>query len=89
MENEVRFYLHVIKNAIAGTEDPDRGIPAPAEKFKPTHIITVVELPTGAREVAINVDNIAEKVEYILDAYDDDMRLKTNENIKMLNMMIV
>lgn len=62
--------------------------PAP-EPFVPTHIITVVKLPTGAKEIAINTSNIEDKIDYILDAYDDEMKLKTNQNISMCNILIV
>ena len=77
MENEIRYYLKQIKQSI---DD---------EQFTPTHIITAVKLPTGAKEVAINTEYISEKIDYILGAYDDNMFLKTNGSIQMLNIMIV
>lgn len=57
--------------------------------FKPQYIVTAVKLPTGAIEIAVNHDKIAEKIDYILNAYDEDMRLKTNTDIVMSNIMIV
>lgn len=57
--------------------------------FKPQYIVTAVKLPTGAIEIAVNHDNIAEKIDYILNAYDEDMHLKTNPDIVMSNIMIV
>lgn len=33
--------------------------------------------------------DIAEKIDYILEAYDDDMRLKTNTEIHMTNLIVV
>lgn len=84
MENEIRYYLRQIKAAMAEpTEDEQR------EAFKPQYLVTAVKLPTGATELAVNNQNIADKIDYILEAYDDDMQLKTNTNIKMKNILIV
>ena len=77
MENEIRFYLKAIKEPIESGD------------FKPQYIITAVKLPTGAIELAVNNDKILEKIDYILNAYDDDMRLKTNTAIEMQNIMVV
>lgn len=84
MENEIRYYLRQIKAAMAEpTEDEQR------EAFKPQYLITAVKLPTGAIELAVNNQNIADKIDYILEAYDDNMHLKTNTSIVMQNIMIV
>jgi len=84
MENEIRYYLRQIKAAMAEpTEDEQR------EAFKPQYLVTAVRLPTGAIELAVNNQNIADKIDYILEAYDDDMQLKTNTSIKMENILIV
>jgi hypothetical protein len=84
MENEIRYYLRQIKAAMAEpTEDEQR------EAFKPQYLVTAVRLPTGAIELAVNNQNIADKIDYILEAYDDNMLLKTNTNIKMENILIV
>lgn len=84
MENEIRYYLRQIKAAMAEpTEDEQR------EAFKPQYLVTAVKLPTGAIELAVNNQNIADKIDYILEAYDDDMQLKTNTSIKMENILIV
>lgn len=77
MEHEVRFYLKGVKEAIEAGE------------FKPTYIVTAVKLPTGAIELAVNNDKIVEKIDYILGAYDEEMRLKTNTEISMQNLMVV
>jgi len=77
MEHEVRFYLKGVKDAIE------------KEQFKPTYIVTAVKLPTGAIELAVNNDKIVEKIDYILGAYDEEMRLKTNTEISMQNLMVV
>lgn len=81
MENEIRYYL---KQILACMEE-EEGF----DSFEPTHIITAVKLPTGAIEVAVNNQGIKEKIEYILEAYDEDMRLKTNTDIVMQNIMVV
>ena len=57
--------------------------------FKPQYIVTAVKLPTGAVEIAINDKEIEAKIDYILEAYDGDMRLKTNRSIVMQNIMVV
>lgn len=77
MEHEIRFYLKAIKEAI------DSG------DFEPTYIVTAVKLPTGAIELAINDKNLVEKIDYILNAYDDEMRLKANTDVEMQNIMVV
>lgn len=82
MENEIRYYLNQIKACM----EPNDDYP---EVFEPTYIVTAVKLPTGAIELAVNTSNIKEKIDYILDAYDDEMRLKTNTDICMQNIMIV
>lgn len=83
MENEIRYYLGQIKKAMAKPAEVD------GKAFAPQYIITAVQLPTGAVELAINDKEIASKIDYILEAYDDDMRLKTNTSIVMKNIMIV
>ena len=88
MENEIRYYLHEIKRMM---EEPCIKAPDSEElkPFVPTYIVTAVKLPTGAIELATNTSNIAEKIDYILEAYDDDMHLKTNDAIVMQNIMVV
>lgn len=83
MENEIRFYLKQIKKAM--TEPTEIN----GKPFEPQYIVTAVKLPTGAIEIAVNSKEIASKIDYILEAYDDDMRLKTNTSIVMQNIMIV
>lgn len=94
MENEIRFYLKQIKKAMAeptmeakaNAELNNEPLPEP---FKPKYIVTAVKLPTGAIELAVNDKKIAGKIDYILDAYDENMCLKTNTSIVMQNIMIV
>lgn len=56
---------------------------------QPSHIVTAVKLPTGAVEIAVNTEHTGEKLQYIVNAYDNHMRLKTNTDIQMLNVMVV
>ena len=77
MEHEIRFYLKAIKEPIESGD------------FTPSYLVTAVKLPTGAIEIAVNDKNIVEKIDYILNAYDEEMRLKTNTDIVMQNIMIV
>lgn len=83
MENEIRFYLKQIKKAM--TEPTEIN----GKPFEPQYIVTAVKLPTGAIEIAVNSKEIASKIDYILDAYDENMCLKTNTSIVMQNIMVV
>ena len=82
MENERRYYLKQARACMEPTEDCE-------EVFEPSYIVTAIKLPTGAVELAINDKHIKEKIDYILEAYDDEMRLKTNLAIQMQNVMVV
>lgn len=86
--NELRYYLTTMKAMMEEPSDEEKAMGIEAT-FKPTYLITAVKLPTGAIELAINNENIPAKVEYILDAYDENMRLKTNPAIEMIQMMVV
>lgn len=81
--NELRYYLRAMKNLMEQTPEEDM------EPFKPTYLITAVKLPTGAIELAINNTDIAQKINYILNAYDENMQLKSNPEIVMVQMMVV
>lgn len=83
-EHEIRYYLKQIKFAMSDVEDDTKHT-----KFVPTYFITAVKLPTGAIELAVNTSNIAEKIDYVLNAYDDMMRLKSNKEISMVQLMVV
>lgn len=86
--NEMRYYLTIIKASMEEPSEADKahGI---TEWFNPQYLITAVKLPTGAIELSINQHMIEEKIDYILNAYDDEMRLKTNPEIVMQNIMVV
>jgi len=93
MENEIRYYLRQMLACMGVKSDITEDMLVEGcenlQPFEPTYLITAVKLPTGAIELAVNNCNIKEKIEYILNAYDDDMRLKTNTNIVMQNIMVV
>jgi hypothetical protein len=55
----------------------------------PEHIVFATTLPTGATEIAVNSSKLASKIDYILNAYDDDFRLKTNQSIQIIGYMLV
>lgn len=84
MENEIRYYLKQIKNLMAEPVEGENRTP-----FKPTYFVQATKLPTGAIELAVNTENIESKIDYILEAYDDDMCLKTNRDVCIQNIMIV
>lgn len=78
MENEVRHYLKYVRSVMNEEESP-----------VPQYIVTAVRLPTGAIELAVNSQDIAGKIDYILGAYNDNMELKTNSDIKMEDALVV
>lgn len=91
--NELRYYLGMMKGLMMPQPKIEvDGIELENEKlepFKPTYLVTAVKLPTGAIELAINNTNILEKIDYILEAYDENMHLKSNPEIVMQQLMVV
>lgn len=91
--NELRYYLEIMKGAMAPQHEiPEDELAPGAENlkpFKPTYLVTAVKLPTGAIELAINNENIPAKIDYILEAYDENMHLKSNPEIVMQQLMVV
>ena len=60
------------------------------DKKRPLRLlVTVVELPTGALETEVNNQFLVEKIRYILDTYDDDLKLKLCNNIRLLDCIIL
>lgn len=55
----------------------------------PSYLITVVQLPTGALELIINRDNIQEKISYISRAYNDNLELNANNDVKIIDFILV
>lgn len=96
--NELRYYLEIMKSAMtaptvaiatADVSAIDDAEPERLEPFKPTYLVTAVKLPSGAIEPAVNNDHIPEKIDYILEAYDENMHLKSNPEIVMQQLMVV
>jgi hypothetical protein len=52
-------------------------------------IVTVVKLPNGALETITNTQYLNDKIKYILNAYDENMELKTCKDIKILDCIIL
>ena len=52
-------------------------------------IITVVELPTKAKETIINYRELPGKIDYLLEAYDDNLVLKKCSDIRLLDCIIL
>lgn len=52
------------------------------------NLATFVKLPTGAVELAANTEHLVDKLNYILSAYDTEMRLRTNTNVQMVDIMV-
>ena len=52
-------------------------------------LIAVIQLPTGAVEVITNTTNISDKVNYYMNSYGEDMRLKACPDIKIIGLLIV
>lgn len=84
MENEIRYYLRQVKALMAEPEEGESRI-----AFKPSYFVQATKLPTGAIELAVNTTGIDSKIDYILEAYDEEMCLKTNKDVQIQNIMIV
>ena len=51
-------------------------------------IITVVKLHTGALETLINSSELESKKEYLLNAYDNELKLKTFREIELIDIIV-
>lgn len=81
-EHELRYYLRQIRRAMKPAEE---GV----KPFVPSYIVTAVKLPTGAIELAVNTEHILEKIDYILNTYDGNMRHSHDPAVCMQNVMVV
>lgn len=54
-----------------------------------TKMVIATKLPTGATELIINTENIEDKYNYYLTAYDMDMKLKTNDQVNIVGCLFV
>lgn len=51
-------------------------------------LVTVIQLPTGAKEIITNTDQLQSKVDYLKNTYDDEFKLKANPAVKIINFLI-
>lgn len=60
------------------------------EKFgELTQLMVAIQLPTGAREVIINTTNIDSKIAYYDKAYNDDLELNNNNEVKIVGILAI
>jgi hypothetical protein len=52
-------------------------------------ITTVRLLPSGAIETIVNYQNLEDKKKYLLSAYDEKLRLKTMQDIILLDCIVI
>jgi hypothetical protein len=52
-------------------------------------MVVAIMLPSGAKEIIINTEHIIEKMDYYMNAYDDELQLKANFKVRILNYMFV
>lgn len=59
-------------------------------KHRPTPdvLVTAVKLPTGAVEVITNHQMLKEKIEYLNESYDEDFKLKRNNEVQIVGYII-
>jgi hypothetical protein len=98
---EVKYWKEAIQRGVFDVEIA--GIPVQVEhslkeKFKQQAIdlkgefnvlVTAVKLPTGAIETIINNKELKTKIEYLVNAYDDDFCLKNNPQVQIVGFMLV
>jgi len=56
---------------------------------EPKVLVVAVQLPTGAIEIITNTTNIDSKLEYYATMYDDEFRLLSNPEVRIVGAMIV
>ena len=59
-----------------------------ASVYSISHIIIVVQLPSGAREVIVNSQQLEEKFFYYLETYDDSLKMYKNQEIQIVDWLI-
>jgi hypothetical protein len=55
----------------------------------PKVLVVAIKLPNDAIEVITNSQNIDEKIKYYKENYNDDLRLKHNTDIKIMNWIVL
>jgi hypothetical protein len=57
--------------------------------MKAEMVAVAVRLPNGALETIVNYHEVKDKLDYYMNAYDDEFRLKTNPAIRIEGFMLV
>ena len=52
-------------------------------------IVMAIKLPSGAIEIIVNDTDLDNKFNYYMNAYDDDLKLKSNPAVEILDFMFV
>ncbi|MNP81200.1 hypothetical protein D3C76_1795020 [compost metagenome] len=52
-------------------------------------MIVAVRLPTGAKEIIHNTEQLESKARYYIEQYDEEFKLKANPNVRIVDYMIV
>jgi N12 class adenine-specific DNA methylase len=55
----------------------------------PACVVAAVQLPTGALEIITNTQHVKEKIQYYKERYDDNFRLITNPEVKIVGILII
>lgn len=55
----------------------------------PSVVVYAVRLPTGAIETIISHDSLKEKLIYLIDAYDEDFKLRTQPEVQIVGYILV
>jgi hypothetical protein len=58
-------------------------------EISPRMIAVAVKLPSGAIEAIVNYHEVESKIDYYLNAYDNEFKLKANKDIQIMSYMIV
>jgi len=53
------------------------------------YIVLAIQLPSGAVEISTNISELDAKVEYIDEIYDDELCLKSNQDVTIIDFMII
>jgi hypothetical protein len=56
--------------------------------FSDCVLVAVIQLPTGAKEVITNTNEIESKVQYYIDKYDDEFKLRANPEVRIIGIML-
>lgn len=56
---------------------------------EPQYLVVAVKMPNGQIELITNTRGIGEKVEYYLNTYDENMHLKHNKDVEVVEVWYV